>query len=220
MRAVLVTTAVSLLCAPALADAPVRWEPGRRTTSRVEGQVDAPEPGQVTDGVYGRFGGDLELSLGAALELDDGGQRAGGRLALHYFSMLGVAGSYLERTGGEGGERLASIGVDLRPAFIPRWSKDMEQGPGFVDLALDSISIGLAAFWATPPGADFGDLRGFELSGGLGLPLFGQAPGPWLEARALGRWSEQSLGRGDSGEAVALVVLSWHAFVSTPLSNR
>ncbi len=192
---------------------------GPRTTSRVEGQVETPEPKPVADGVYGRFDGDLELGLGAGAELDQDGTRGALRLGLHYFSMIGVSSSYAERLGGGGVERVLALGIDLRPAFIPRWTENMHQGPGVVDLMVDSISLGLAAFWASPPGRDFGDARGFELSGGLGAPLFGHAAGPWLEARVLGRWPEERAESSGSGEAVALLMLSWHAFISTPLAD-
>jgi hypothetical protein len=198
---------------------PVRWDPGQRTTSRVEGQIEAPDPEPISDGVYGRFDGDLELALGAGLELDEAGSRGALRLALHYFSMLGLSSGFAERVRGAGSERVVSIGVDLRPAFIPRWTKDMQQGPGVLDLLIDSISLGVGAFWAQPGGGTLGDARGFELSGGLGAPLFGRASGPWLEARALGRWPEQHASSSGRGEAVALFVLSWHAFASTPLAD-
>jgi hypothetical protein len=212
---------VALAAPPARAEdgEPARWEPGQRTTSRVRGEIEAPEPGRITDGVYGRFDGDLELALGAGLELDQHASRAGLRLTLHYFSMLGIASSFYERVGGSGSERLFGVGVDLRPAFIPRWTENMQQGPAVLDLAIDSISLGLGAFWAKPEDGEFGDARGFELSGGLGLPLFGRAAGPWLEARVLGRWPESSARDSGRGEAIALLVLSWHLFVSTPLAG-
>jgi hypothetical protein len=200
-------------------DAPIRWEPGRRTTSDVKGQIEAPEAESITDGVYGRFDGDLQLALGGGLELDRHGNRGALRLALHYFSMIGVSSSFAERVGRGGSKRVVAIGVDLRPAFIPRWTENMQQGPGMLDLALDSISLGVGAFWAHPEAGDFGDARGFELSGGFGLPLLGRASGPWLEARALGRWPEQSVAASGRGEAVALFVLSWHAFLTTPLAD-
>jgi len=216
-----VTVLVLSLCRAAFAqeeDGETGWDPSGRTTSRVEGEVGVPESTRG-DGVYGRFDGDLELALGGGVELDDGGQRATAKLSLHYFSMMGVSSSFAERVGGDGAERVVTVGVDLRPAFIPRWSRAMQEGPGFVDLLVDSISLGVGAFWATPDAGDFGDSRGFELSGGLGVPLLGRAPGPWLEARALGRWPEQSATESGRGEAVALVLLSWHAFVLTPLAD-
>jgi hypothetical protein len=216
MRPAPLSLGLLLVAAGASAQEEQRWEPGNRTTSRVEGEVEAPEAGGVSDGVYGRFEGDLEISVGAGAELDEHGQRGALRLALHYFSMIGVAATYAERLGGEGALRSFAAGVDLRPAFIPRWSENLEQGPGFVDLMIDSISLGLGGFWAEPPGGDFGEVRGFELSGGLGIPLFGRAPGLWLEARAVGRWAEVTSSASGRGEGVALITLSWHAFASTP----
>jgi hypothetical protein len=216
MRGLALGLGVLLLAERAFAEQPLRWDPGNRTTSRVEGEVGDPEPGAVHDGVYGRFEGDLELALGAGVELDQHGERAAARLALHYFSMLGIFASYADSLGENGPERFFSAGVDVRPAFIPRWSENLEQGPGMVDLMIDSISLGLGAFWAQPAGAELGAVRGFELSGGLGIPLFGRAPGPWLEARALGRWPEETPSTSGRGEAIALLMLSWHAFVSTP----
>ena len=52
-----------------------------------------------------------------------------------------------------------------------------------------------------PDGIEMRELFGF------GLPRFGVAPGPWLEARASLRWA-------DSGEREesALIVASWHGF--------
>jgi hypothetical protein len=219
--AVLVAIAGLALPRAALAedDTETGWDPGDATTSRVEGQVEASERSHSGDGVYGRFDGDLELALGAGLELEDDAQRGAARLSLHYFSMMGLGAGYAERVGGKDIERVAVVGIDLRPAFIPRWSRGMQEGPGVLDLMIDSISLGVGAFWATPDGGDFGDRRGFELSGGLGVPLFGRAPGPWLEARAVGRWPEETASDSGRGEAIALVVLSWHAFVVSPLAQ-
>jgi hypothetical protein len=170
----------------------------------------------ASDGVYGRFDGDLELALAGGAELERDGQRIAARLTLHYFSMMGLTAGLSERAGGNVEHtRVASVGVDLRPAFVPRWAKNMQQGPGFFDLTIDSLSLGMAAFWATPGGGDFGDRRGLELSGGLGVPLTGRAGGPWLEARALGRWADDR----SRGEAALLALLSWRTHIETPLAR-
>jgi hypothetical protein len=220
-RVVLFAAAGLSLARPASAqsESDTGWDPGDATTSTVEGEVQGSERSTSGDGVYGRFDGDLELALAAGAELQDDAQRAAARLSLHYFSMMGLGVGYAERIGGDGALRVAVLGVDLRPAFIPRWSRGYEQGPGVLDLMVDSISLGVGAFWATPDGGDFGDRRGFELSGGLGLPLTGRSPGPWIEARALGRWPEQTASESGGGEAVALLLISWHAFVTTPLAD-
>lgn len=222
MRRAVLLAATGLALAPAAsaqAESETGWDPGDATTSTLEGEVQGSESFTRGDGVYGRFDGDVELALAAGAELEDDAQRAAARLSLHYFSMMGLGAGYAERVGEDGAERVVSLGVDLRPAFIPRWSRGYQQGPGVLDLVIDSISLGVGAFWATPDGGDFGDRRGFELSGGLGVPLTGRSPGPWIEARALGRWPELTASESGSGEAVALLLLSWHAFVTTPLAD-
>ncbi len=168
------------------------------------------------DGVYGRFHGDLEFGLGLGAELD-APTRAAIRGSVHYFSMAGLYVGYADALSDvdDGDRRVLGFGVDLRPAFIPRWAKNMQQGPAFVDLFIDSISLGLGAFWAEPAHADFGDARGFEASLGAGLPLFAAAPGPWLEARGMLRWAES-----EAADPALLLLLSWHAFVQTPLTDN
>jgi len=207
-----------LLARPALADAP-HWEPGNRTTSTVAGEVGTPEPEPVSEGVYGRFAGDLDLGLGLGADIGPSVLGAA-RMSLHYFSMAGLyfayADSLSEPAPSESTDRRRlSFGVDVRPAFVPRWAKDMEYGPGLVDLWIDSISLGLGAFWAEPSGADFGDRRGFELSLGFGVPLFARASGLWLEARGLLRWPE-----GDTAEPAALALLSYHLLFESPITRH
>lgn len=193
---------------------------GRRTTSRVEPEVEAEET-HSGDGVYGRFKGDLELGLGLGAELDKGGARGATRLTLHYFSMLGVYGTYRDGFGraSKSEARLVSVGVDLRPGFVPRWAKASEVGDALPDLVVDSISLGLGAFWAKPPGRDFGSERGFEASLGFGIPLMLRADGIWLEARGQLRWPELPGAPAESALGSAFVLLSWHGFVVTPLAS-
>jgi hypothetical protein len=196
-----------------------RWQPGQRTTSRLPGEV-GERSHDSGDGVYGRFSGDLDVGFGLGAELGDGSARAAGRLSLHYFSMVGVTVGFAEDVAGDDPPfaRALSLGVDVRPAFIPRWSEGLEDGPGFVDLAIDSISLGLGAYWAAPPVGALGDERGFELSGGLGFPLLARANGLWLEGRAVLRWPEPPRDR-DGPRTAALLLLSWHGFVSSPLTR-
>jgi len=165
--------------------------------------------------VYGRFKGDLELGLGLGAEVDKGGARGAARLTLHYFSMLGVYSTYRDGFGhGKGESRLLSVGVDLRPGFVPRWAKAQETGDALPDLLIDSVSLGLGAFWAQPAGRDFGSQRGFESSLGFGVPLMLRANGLWLEGRGQLRWADPDHGAVPS----AFVLLSWHGFVITPLA--
>jgi len=222
----LTSLAIGLACLAsygrATADEP-RWEPGRRTTSTVRGEVGEPAGGSGdADGVYGRFAGDLDLGLGMGVEADGDDARGAARLSLHYFSTLGITLAYADALsdGATRSRRLFGVGVDVRPAFIPRWSNDRERGPAFVDLTLDAISLGVGAFWAEPRGGSFGDERGLEASLGLGLPLFGRAEGLWLEARAIGRWRDPAHAPGERADGVGLAVLSWHTLILSPLAAR
>ena len=194
----------------------LRWDPGERVTSDVKGQVtrDDAAPSSA-DGVYGRFEGDLDLGLALGAELTEQGGRGAGRLSLHSFWMAGIYSGLSLGDADSGDSSVFSCGVDLRPAFVPRWSQNMAHGPAFVDLVVDSISLGTGVFWAKREPEDFGDRRGLEVSLGLGLPLLGRAGGPWLETRGMLRWSDS----GGSAEPLAVVLLSWHALFLSPWSH-
>lgn len=139
------------------------------------------------DGVYGRFDGDFSASVQALAELAPGGPAPGLRIATHYFWMAGVYASFVRPFETSGSDRNLSFGIDLRPAFLPRFSLGLETGPAFADLMLDSISLSLGPYWAAPEARDFGDERGLEAGLGFGLPLSARAAGPWLDLRGLAR---------------------------------
>jgi len=153
--------------------------------------IHAPLPGW--DGVYGRFDGSLALSASAGAELESGEPRGALRLSALYLWTAGVYGRYSDAFGGadERPLRVASLGVDARPLFLPRFARDWEHGPAILDLALDSFSLNAGAYFAEPGGGSFGDERGFEAGLGFGVPLFGEAAGPWLEARAERRFADR-----------------------------
>ncbi|HMJ11213.1 MAG TPA: hypothetical protein VK524_07380 [Polyangiaceae bacterium] len=192
-----------------------RWDPGESTTSPVGDAVRPRDDAAPTDGVYGRFEGDLDFGLGLGAELDEGDARGTFRTSLHYFYTAGLYATYRDAFSDEAEvRRVFSLGVDMRPAFIPRWSKNMQQGPGFLDLALDSISLGLGAFWEQPQGRSFASDRGFETSLGFGVPLLGTATGPWFESRA------QLAFRGsESARPEFFFLLGFHALALSPLAR-
>ena len=168
------------------------------------------------DGVYNRLDGDLDLGFGLGAELGSAGRVAPAlRASAHYFSMAGL---YLEgrmHSDEDAPRSLFGLGVDVRPLFIPRWSKGYERGPSILDLSLDSCSLSLGAFWtpAPPHALPAQTGRGFEAGLGFGLPLFSTAAGPWLETRAVLRYPDAS-----AREEALIFTLSWHAFALTPLS--
>jgi hypothetical protein len=189
---------------------------GRETTSKVRGELEADHIRESNDGVYGRFDGDLDLGLGAGARFDASGERfsLGTRLSAHYFSLAGIYLEYADALGqSETDARSLGFGVDLRPLFVPRWSQDMQGGSAFGNLTLDSISLGLGAYYAEPEGQSFGDERGFSASLGIAFPLALYATGPWLELRGGLDFPD----RGDTRGTV-LALLSFHCLAVTPLS--
>jgi hypothetical protein len=122
-----------------------------------------------------------------------------------------VTATYVDALGRDdaGTSRLIAVGVDARPAFVPRWGENHEFGPAFTDLLIDSISVGLGVFWASDVGGSFGDQQGFEASAGFGLPLFARAQGLWLEPRGVLRWADPSTD-DDTALPALMVTLTWH----------
>ena len=199
----------------------------------------SPQAG-TGDGVYGRFDGDVDWGVGVGARIDRTTPRLAVQSTLHYFSMAGVYAGYAdsfsedqpvsqgeaEQEGGPeqhtraerdaGVERhLVLVGIDLRPAFVPRWALGMEVGPTWVDLTIDSISLGIGAYWSEVDG-DFANGRGLETGLGFGFPLVGKAAGPWLDLRG-------SLMLADHPErralATATISLSWHVLWKSPLAR-
>jgi hypothetical protein len=167
------------------------------------------------DGVYGRLDGDFSLSAQVHAEWSEtqSSVAPGARLEAHYFWMAGV---YVSGSGvvpdSDFGHAL-SAGVDLRPAFLPRWSLDLQHGPAWLDLCIDSISLSLGAYTWFPARDEQARHRGFELGFGAGLPLLGRDDGLWFTARGLTRLPDAEL----ATQWGAQLGLSWHLPWRSPL---
>jgi hypothetical protein len=188
---------------------------GAVTTSPVRSVE--PDDRQRGDGAYGRFDGDLDVGLGAgpsfAFRSRDVGVAL--RAAGHWYSTAGLFVAYSESVGASRNDRRAGAGIELEPLFLFRWSEALERGPAFLDLTLDSLSLGVGYFLLDPAGGrGLGSRRGAELSLGFGLPLLGSAGGPWLEARG-GYFLPKS-----EREFTGLVFVSWHFHLNTPLVSH
>lgn len=166
-------------------------------------------PAVESDGVYGRFRGNTDVSLKLGGMLRDAGLAGSVGASVHYYSLLGVTGDYSESLAADSlHARSASVGLELRPLFLPRWALGMERGPAWLDLALDSAALGFGAYF-TDAEADARGSRGAWLSLGFGAPLFLDASGPWLELRALRRFPDHQALGVDAHNAL-FVYLSWH----------
>ncbi len=206
---------VVLLAAPKLARAESAF--GESTTDTPEKAIVADESESSGDGVYGRIAGDLSISAAAGIEVDF--TSPANRLLLgasvRYFSAVGPY--FVLREGFDADddyERLIGAGVLVEPLFLYRAVKNLERGPQFMDLTLDSISLSVGAFWAEPMGGSLGNERGVECGLGVGVPLIGAAAGPWLRTRGVARVDEAGNGAGS-----LWITLEWQAFLNLGLSS-
>jgi hypothetical protein len=189
---------------------------GERTTSTPALARVEPETASG-DGVYGRLAGDLTLAAAAGVEVDFSSSMARPLFmaTARYFSTVGVYGVLREGIASDDdAERILGTGVLVEPLFVARAVKNMQQGPAFWDLALDSVGLNFGVFWAEPMGGDLGDQRGAELGLGAGLPLLGTAAGPWLRVNGQLRWDEAS-----SASTSLWVTLEWRAIMNTGLTG-
>jgi hypothetical protein len=183
----------------------------------------AESPNKISDGVYGRFDGDLDLSLAAGGSATHGGS---GGVAMLRASFLQTAGFYTAYTDAFGGAttgppRTLALGIGLSPLFLPRWGLDMQHGPAVVDLTIDAITLDLGVVWPADAQGRFTQLPGLELALGTQIPLAGRAAGPWIGARGALRWSSSDLA-GSSSASPALgstlfVTFAWHFIANVHL---
>jgi hypothetical protein len=166
-------------------------------------------PRTESDGVYGRFHGDTDISLKLGGMVRDSGLAGSVGASAHYYSLLGITGDYSESLVADSlHARSAAIGMELRPLFLPRWVLGLERGPAWLDLALDSAALGFGAYF-TDAEAEGRGSRGAWVSLGAGAPLLGEASGPWLELRALRRFPDPDEVAPAAHNAL-FVYLSWH----------
>lgn len=166
-------------------------------------------------GVYGRFDGDLSLSVGAGGELgfSPASPRLLGTVALRYYSLIGVYAGYREGLRQEDPfARGLSAGVLLEPLFLLRWSKASTTGSAFWDLTLDSLGLAFGAHADQPAGGDFAASRGFELGVGGGVPLLAWAEGAWIRTQGQLRWFDDGTVR-----PVVWLTLEWRTFFESGL---
>lgn len=159
------------------------------------------------DGGYGRLENDtsVELDLGAGLADDTPGGIAA--IALRYLESVGLYGLWFDRFRGGGAVpvRTASVGVEVRPLFIPRFFKNLEHGPATLDLAIDSLSLRLGPLvWAEP---DHKLTPAFEAGAAIGVPLCSATEGFWLSFATMLRWSHSEMQHDDHPSRAELPAL-------------
>lgn len=165
------------------------------------------DPGTAQgDGVYGRFDGDVDLGIGLGARASAPGFGPNLRVTGHFLSTAGLC---VDLTWPVADSKDWSLGaaIDLRPLFLPRWALDLEQGPAFVDLLVDSVSVSAGPVFH--PLGD-GDV-GLGLEAGFAVPISGRAQGLWLQVRGSGRWV------GEASPWGGLLALSWQTSLLSPV---
>lgn len=148
------------------------------------------------DGSYGRLEHDTSVSVevGASLAAAPRDRRGGGltvRGRGTYLHSLGLVGQYDEGFGAAPFGRSAAGSIELRPLFLGRWARAMQQGPARLDLLIDSTALTMGLYGAWPIASDCRRCPDFGMEAGVGfeVPFFAQASGPYLGVRAAVRWS-------------------------------
>src|SRR5882724_12041048 len=169
---------------------------------------------KTTDGLYGRFDGDLDLSAAIGGSLVRGGSGVSALMRLLFLETAGLYVGYDDALGHatSAPARSLAIGVGIRPVFLPRWSYDADRGPAIVDLTLDAFTLDLGVLWSADERGRLADKPGLELAVGTEVPLVGRAAGPWIGARGALRWSASELsGSSDAALGPALyLTFAWH----------
>lgn len=183
-----------------------------------------PARAEGSDGLYGRFEGDLELRVHAGAAFAAGGPALAASVAALYLSSAGVYLHYTDALGSDAPRvtRSLSGGVHLQPFFLARYAFDAERGPAFLDLLVDSLALELGALWSAPRQSPWDEHPGLEVALGAALPFLPRATGPFLGVRGALRWRPADFVAGAPGNAfdrgaVLSITLGWHQVVLTHL---
>jgi hypothetical protein len=169
------------------------------------------------DGLYQRFSGDLALDVSAGARVPlvhEPRVGAMGRVGALYLASVGafVAVDHGLRSPDQLG---TSLGVELRPLFVPRFSTASEFGNATTDLLIDSLSFSIAARWV-------GEHRvALDLGTGFEVPLGASYAGPLLALRFSHVMGQGAL-RGDERERgvdgnFVTITLGWRGLITSHL---
>jgi hypothetical protein len=155
---------------------------------------DAPsneEPYYRSDGVYGRFDGELALVPAVGMQWTASGWFTQLGMSAFYLNTIGIAFRHADGRWSPISPRadfsVTTLSLALRPLFLLRWSQDLEKGPSFLDLMIDSLTLHVGSYWSHQHSVDK-QRYGLETELAFGFPILGRAHGPWLTASAANRW--------------------------------
>lgn len=159
---------------------------GPMTFDAFDRDRDAPaneESNYRSDGVYGRFDGEISIVPFVGVQTTRAGWMTQLGISAYYLSTVGVTFRSAEGRWAPWSPRadfnVSTLSLAARPLFLLRWSQDWEKGPSFLDLTLDSLTLSIGGYWSSEHGTK-AQHQGFESELSLGFPLLAKAHGPWL----------------------------------------
>ncbi len=169
------------------------------------------------DGAYGRIQGDMALQLEAGSGLDDKDPPFVGHVSARYLQTVGIYTTWIVHPRHAANHpTTASLGVELRPLFLPRFLENNQAGPRIFDMFIDSLSLRLGAVSARR-GPFASPSPGFETGLALGIPFTSSAEGPWLNTSGAIRWPHHAIsGHGDPF-FLWTITLGWQTFFRSGL---
>lgn len=184
--------------------------PTRGTVRRIDG----PDPNRPRgDGVYGRFGGDVALQIGAGVEGDfrNPSFRPLALGSVSLYQTIGAYATYRESVApADPWARVVSAGLIVSPLFLLRWPRSLETGSATWDLTVDSLALVGGVCFPEEDGAGFFGAPAAEFGLEMGVPLLRRANGLFLKARAQFTTSNEIA-------PAAFLWLSWQGFVNAGL---
>lgn len=155
----------------------------------------------LDDGAYGRLRGDGSFAIEAGTSLTLGPKAYAGeslalRGAIFYVRTVGLVAHYDESFDLEAQPTRRSFAgaLEVRPLFLGRFARDMERGPPWMDLTLDSLGISMGVWGAMPqrrfcPPRNCPSDYGMQAGLGIDLPLWADADSMYVAFDANLRWA-------------------------------
>ncbi|MGC4069882.1 MAG: hypothetical protein QM784_35540 [Polyangiaceae bacterium] len=160
-----------------------------------------------SDGVYGRFDGQVSFVPAVGMAWTQAGFMTEIGISGYYFHTVGIQAKYadgkLSPFSREAPFSIGTVSLALRPLFLYRWQRNLEQGPSWLDLTVDSLTLKVGGYWATEHDTDE-QKRGLETELSFGVPLFLQVDGPYVGAAIAHRYPKVTHDDGSLDVALSL----------------
>ena len=165
------------------------------------GAMSLGAPAEAQDGSYGRLEGDGSFAVEAGTSATFGPEAQSGeslalRAAVFYVHTVGLVAFYDEsfELASQPTRRSFAGSIEVRPLFLGRFARNLEQGPAWVDLTVDSLALSMGMWGAFPqprfcPPRDCPTDYGMQAGLGLDLPLWADADSLYVAFDANLRWN-------------------------------